>query len=214
FTGADLVGDANQLSYALTSRWLDAGDGSERARLGLGQVLYFRDRKVTLPGEAAATASSSPLVGEAFAALGGGVGVSGALHWDPHDSETDLGALALDYRPASDRLARLGYRYNRATLEQADLALSWPVSERWQFVGRWNYSLRASTSLETFAGIEYKSCCWSARVVVREYARDSVTPDDKDLAVLFQLELKGLSRVGQDIGNFLAASIPGYREPE
>jgi len=212
FTGADRFGDANQLTLALTSRWLDGGH--ERARIGIGQVLYFRDRKVTLPGTARETDDTSPLVAEARAALGGGFSVHGAMNWDPHDEQTDLGAVTIDFRPASGRLARLGYRRIRGAFEQTDVAVSWPLGDSWHAVGRWNYSLRASTTLETFAGIEYKSCCWSARMLVREFARDTETPNDRDLAVMFQIELKGLSRIGQNIGQFLTSAIPGYRESD
>ena len=42
FSGADRVGDANQLALALSSRLLTPGDGSEVARVSIGQLLYFR----------------------------------------------------------------------------------------------------------------------------------------------------------------------------
>jgi LPS-assembly protein len=213
FSGADRVGDANQLSVAVTSRFVDERNGSERARLDLGQILYFRDRKVTLPGQVVETESSSSIVGRATANLGRGVDVAAELVWDPHASRTDLGTFALSYRPDLVRLLRVAYRDNGSDIEQLDLGASWPLTANWHGVARWLYSLEAETSLETFAGFEYKSCCWAARLVLREFVRDTLVPDDKDTAVMFQLELSGLGRLGDDITSFLSSSLPGYRVP-
>jgi LPS-assembly protein len=213
FSGADRVGDANQLSIGVTSRFVDDRSGAERARLDLGQILYFRDRKVTLPGQAVETESSSPFVGRATASLGRGLGVTGELVWDPHSERTELGTFSLSYQPDLVRLLRVAYRDNGSDIEQLDLGISWPVATNWHGVARWLYSLEAETSLETFAGFEYKSCCWAARLVLREYVPDTLFPDEKDTAMMFQLELSGLGRLGDDITGFLRSSLPGYRVP-
>ena len=213
FSGADRVGDANQLSIGVTSRFVDDRSGAERARLDLGQILYFRDRKVTLPGQAVETESSSPFVGRATASLGRGLGVTGELVWDPHSERTELGTFSLSYQPDLVRLLRVAYRDNGNDIEQLDLGISCPVATNWHGVARWLYSLEAETSLETFAGFEYKSCCWAARLVLREYVPDTLFPDEKDTAMMFQLELSGLGRLGDDITGFLRSSLPGYRVP-
>ncbi len=49
FSGSDRVGDANQLTAALTTRLVDAKTGREKLKLSVGQIAYFQDRKVTLP---------------------------------------------------------------------------------------------------------------------------------------------------------------------
>ena len=64
FFGRDRIGDANQMTLALTSRLLDE-HGRERVRASVGQIRYFRDRRVTLDASDAAEASrSSELVAE------------------------------------------------------------------------------------------------------------------------------------------------------
>jgi LPS-assembly protein len=50
FTGRDRIGDANQLTAALTSRTLRAATGEELFRLSLGQIFYFADRRVQISG--------------------------------------------------------------------------------------------------------------------------------------------------------------------
>jgi LPS-assembly protein len=213
FSGADRVGDANQLSLAVSSRMIDDDSGVEHARFDLGQILYFRDREVTLPGQPVATESSSPIIGRVRASLDHNVGISGSLTWNPHTEHTDLGTLAVSYQPGQARLLHLAYRNNGDNIEQTDIGVSWPLGAQWQGVGRWVYSLRDKTSLETFAGFEYKSCCWAARLVLREFVPDTLLPDDKNTAVMFQLELSGLARIGDDITGFLSGTLPGYTEP-
>ena len=48
FSGGDRVGDSNQLTVALTSRFNDLVTGAERARFSIGQVHYYDDREVEL----------------------------------------------------------------------------------------------------------------------------------------------------------------------
>src|SRR5690606_34434331 len=51
--GWDRIANANQLTAALTSRWIDSITGAERARVAAAQRIYFTDQRVTLPGDAA-----------------------------------------------------------------------------------------------------------------------------------------------------------------
>jgi LPS-assembly protein len=213
FSGADRVGDANQLTLALTSRVIDNRSGSEWARFDLGQIVYFRDRDVTLPGGQPATEATSPLVGRARAALGGGLNVGASLTWNPHSEQTELGTFSLSYHPDRVRMFRFAYRNDGNAIEQTDFSTSWPLGAQWHAVGRWVYSLRDETSLETFAGFEYKSCCWAGRFLLREFVRDTLLPDEKEFAVMFQLELSGLGRLGDDVTGFLRGTLPGYTEP-
>ena len=49
FSGSDRVGDENKLSLGVTNRWIE-DNGFERQRISVGQAVYFKDRKVQLPG--------------------------------------------------------------------------------------------------------------------------------------------------------------------
>ena len=48
YLGNDRIGDANQLTLAVTSRFLDPATGAERLRVAVGQRFYFEDQQVTL----------------------------------------------------------------------------------------------------------------------------------------------------------------------
>jgi LPS-assembly protein len=63
--------------------------------------------------------------------------------------------------------------------------------------------------LDSFAGIEYDSCCWALRLVGRNFVND----DDHSTAIYLQLELKGLGSVGHRADRVLADGLMGYEVP-
>ncbi|MCL6271808.1 LPS-assembly protein LptD [Sansalvadorimonas sp. 2012CJ34-2] len=58
FNGYDRIGDTNQLSLGLTSRFLEEG-GFERFRFGIGQIFYFQHRKTYINPSLSATTDSN-----------------------------------------------------------------------------------------------------------------------------------------------------------
>ena len=216
FTGRDRVGDANQLSLAMTSRLLDLDSGREVFQASLGQRYFFRDREVTLPGPATwpgrarADEEVSELIAEVAARVGPQWWVRGTLQYDPNGSETEKAVFALRYQPFSGALINLGYRLRRSfsDVEQTDVSFRWPITQSLSLVGRWNYSLIAEQSLEAMGGIEYESCCWGVRFVSRRFLRN--TEGEFDTAMFVQFELKGLAGYGRSTASFLKKSIPGY----
>ncbi len=208
FSGADRVGDANQLSLALTTRLLSA-DGEEIIRGSVGQIRYFRDRKVTLPGEPRGTQDGSDLAAEVAASFARRWRALGAVLWNPSDEQTNRSTLSLRYQPDERRVINVAYRFIRDLTEQTDVSLAWPLARNWRAVGRFNYSLEENTTLEAFAGIEYESCCWGLRLVGRRYLTN--TEGDHSNAIFLELELKGLAGLGTGTSGFLEQSIPGYR---
>lgn len=207
FIGADRVGDANQLSAAVTSRLIDPASGRVLLTGSIGQVTYFNDRRVTLAGPADTTGRS-----EFIAELGTdptrAVSINTALVYDPQASETARSAIQLRWRPEDGKALHLSYRFRRGSVEQTDIGLAWPIAPRWRVVGRWNYSVADSESLESFGGIEYSSCCWTLRLVSRRYIFNRAGEFDRTL--FLQLELKGLASIGKSTDELLTRGIPGY----
>jgi len=208
FSGPDRMGDANQLTTALTTRVLDPQSGAQRLRASLGQITYFRDLKVTLPDEPVTTDNSSDLIGELGVALSREWNVATELQWDPSATRTDRGDVLLQYRADRRQLVNLSYRYRRATLNQTDVSFLWPLGNAWHLVGRWNYSLDDSTTLETLAGFGYESCCWALQLVGRSYVND--VNGDRTNGVYAQVEFKGLTSTGSQVDNLLERGILGY----
>ena len=214
FSGGDRVADANQLSFALTSRFIDGGDGRELLRGSIGQIVYFADRRVTLGDDDIDTRSSSDMVGEISAELPNNWFAKGNMQWDPHESRTVRGSFLASYRPDSDRIINIAHRSvntgSSAETEQLDLSALWPIRDNWRLAARWNYSLDADVSIESLLGIEYDNCCWALRFAMRRYISENGL--DHDNTVYLQLVLKGLAPVGQNYGALLENTILGYRD--
>jgi LPS-assembly protein len=213
FAGADRIGDANQLTLAVSSRMIDMGSGREAYRISAGQTYYFRDRQVYIPGGFAVDDRFSEFIAEAAASVGPDWTARGVVQWDPNEPQANLSAVSLRYHPDLDTVVNFGYRFRRTVsdIEQADVSVRWPLTERVAMVGRWYYSMKDSRSLETLGGIEYESCCWGLRVVGRRFLRNS--QGEFDNGVFMQVQFRGLGGLGQSADSFLTRGIPGYEDP-
>ena len=199
FVGADRVGDANQLTAAVTSRFLHA-DGAEQGRVSLGQVSYFSDQRVNLP-TGTVNQTRSNLIGEVSARLGQAWYLRTGLEWDSKERDTRKSSVYVHYRPAGDRIVNLGYRYTDNLLtgaaepeKLADISAQWPLSARWTGVARWNYSLPESRTVQAYAGLLYTSCCWAVRIAARHRLQ---VDGSLDTSVLFEFDLSGLAKMGE-----------------
>ena len=210
FSSADRTGDANQVTLALTSRLLSSGNGEEILRASIGQIFFFRDREIRLNNTTPIqTESTSDIVAELSARLFDDWRVTAGYQWNTAQSRTERNTFRLRYHPDDQRVFNAEYRFSHNdAMEQTDVSFRWPIHRRWGVVGRWNYAIPESRTLEVFTGVEYDSCCWSARAVVRRYLHNN--EGDVDNAVFFQLELKGLAGLGEVTTAFLRKSIPGY----
>jgi LPS-assembly protein len=116
--------------------------------------------------------------------------------------------MRFQYRPSTNKVLNLAYRFRRDSLEQGDLSLSWPVAKNWNIVGRYNFSFRDDEALEQFVGIEYESCCWGLRLVGRQHI--STRDGTQDSSIGLQLVLKGMASVGTAADKILERGILGY----
>lgn len=123
----------------------------------------------------------------------------------------DRSSFDVRYRPSGSGLVvNAGYRRQRtnADIDQTDLSFRLPLTGTLNVLGRWNYSLNDSRTLELVGGLEYESCCWGTRLVGRRFIRN--TEGDFDTGVFVQFEFKGLAGYGRSTASFLRKSIPGY----
>ncbi|MEX0731017.1 MAG: LPS-assembly protein LptD [Aquisalimonadaceae bacterium] len=214
FLGADRVGDANQATLGITSRFLDRATGTEYFRAAIGQTYYFADREVTLrPGEAPESRNRSDIIGELRATLPAGLLASTELHWDPDARQSNLGGARLSWQPDVASIVTAGYRLRRINgereIEQGDFAAVWPLGKRWHAFGGWRYALNEERTLESFGGLEYRDCCWAVRLINRYYREDRL--EEAERSIMLQFEFRGLGNFGDDIGSFLEETVFGYQ---
>ncbi len=197
FSGQDRVGDTEQLSLALTTRLLDAANGRELLSLGVGQSLYFRDRQVTLQAsDPVETREYSDVVAELASEPREGLRLGVTASWDPDQERERVLIGRLRYRNDSGGYFSSRYTYRRDNgLRQAEALLLWPLGERWRMLAGSHYDLEQEQYLENVTGLEYRSCCWAARLVGREQYNPTI--DDMEHSVLLTVELTGLGHMGE-----------------
>jgi LPS-assembly protein len=215
YLGNDRIGDANQLTLALTSRLLDAETGAERLRVSIGERFYFEDQRVLLAEAPRSAATSDVLLG-VEGRLSEAWSLAALWQYNFDASQTERLNAGIRYTPAPGRVLSASYRYSRqyfdpigtqSQLNQFDLAAQWPVTESWTLLGRWNFSLLGSKTLEAVAGVEYNAGCWVLRLVGQRLTTTTQTASN---SVYLQLELNGLARVGTSPLDLLRRSVPGY----
>jgi LPS-assembly protein len=195
FSGLDRIGDANQISYGVTTRFIDDQAGYEKLRAGLGQILYFRDRKVTLcspvgsvnsvipcvdqPNNPMNTYNKSPLSGVLNYYLNPVWSLTANSIWDVQSNKFNNQSVALHYEPDVRKIVNLAYGYvfngdiqvndvpgsSSSNLSQTDFSFAWPLARDWSTVGRWTQNWNHHHFQNLLYGLQYDSCCWAVRFV-------------------------------------------------
>lgn len=193
FSGFDRIGDANQLSYAITTRWLSEQTGFERASFSVGQIKYFTARNVQLCrsltgpcfanpyeiGQLSPFAATSPIASRGVFNLNSVWGITGDYVWDPATSATNNGDINLHYQPAPNAILNFGYTYlvngditqvrnnglaNNA-LHQALVAFSLPLNTKWSTIGAYSHNISKNYGMMSLLGMQYDNCCWAVRIL-------------------------------------------------
>jgi LPS-assembly protein len=238
FAGTDRIQDANQLSVALTSRFVDASTGREKLKLNLGNIVYFRNRNVTLDNiySPVETSRISPIIAELNSQLTDHISVETGMQWDNHANEITRGKAAIHFINQPNQIINAGYIYRRNPLipdhlddiTQSDVSFHWPIYDDWSVVGRWQYSLLYNKTQEGFFGLEKENCCWRFRIIGRQYinsfaytspilavgANAAIAQAQAQTGIFFQIELKGLAGIGDRLDAFFERNIYGYRRSE
>ena len=212
YAGIDRIGDANEFTAAVTTRFIEPTSGAERLRATLGQRFYLSDQRVTLPEEKLRDRRRTDILGALSGRVTGAVSLDSLWQYDPFQRQTQRFNFAARYRPEFGKALNLSYRYApdlSESFEDFDLSAQWPLARRWFGIGRMTRSLREKRVTEAVAGVEYLSTCgcWVFRTAAHRFA----TREDRATnALFFQLELTGLGGIGPSPVNLLTRSVPGY----
>lgn len=224
FSGHDRINDANEITFALTSRLIESATGNERLRLAAGQRIRFTDRRVVLGSQQQQTTSDkSDFIAAITGRLTPVITTDTSVQIDQNKLRMEKIRTGVSYHPEPGKVFNLGYRFTRGIpglvqtnpfflppgvgLEQVDASTQWPFLKNWQGMASVNYSLKDDKLLAGLVGVEYNACCWSLRMVLNRF----ITATERTSTSFFvQLELNGLMRIGNNPIRVLQQGIPGY----
>ncbi|HLB58376.1 MAG TPA: LPS-assembly protein LptD, partial [Gammaproteobacteria bacterium] len=123
FSGLDRIADANQISAGVTTRFIDQQSGLEKVRAGLGQIFYFKNRRVTLcydpvicnplPVLAENRRNRSPLSGMLTYNLNPNWSATATTIWNSYTDQLDNQTVTLQYERDPKRVINVAYSFVR-----------------------------------------------------------------------------------------------------
>lgn len=210
YVGNDRINDANQLSFALTSRFIENSSGAQRLSASIGQRYYFSDQKVTTPGVPRRENNSSDIIAGISGQLKNSWIIDAFWQYNTDNSNSVRSSISTRYNPEPGKVLNLGYSYRQDSIDQIDASSQWSFGSNWYGIGRINYSFKENRIIETIGGLEYNAGCWQARAVMQ---RITTATANERYAFFFQLELGGLASIGANPMKIIERNIPGYTSP-
>lgn len=222
FVGGDRISDARQVTASVTTRFIENLTGIERLRAAIGQRYYFGTQRVTLSTNEALGISGATTGNisrsDFLAAVSGQVSdkwtLDSGFQYSASIRKFEKTNVSARYNAEGGRLLNFSYRFTRDSLKQIDISTQWPfgrVAPAWTLLARANHSLRDGRLIEGLLGVEYNEGCWELRLVAHRFATAATTYSN---SIQFQLELKGLSKLGINPLETLKQNISGYRRSE
>lgn len=229
FSGRDRVGDTNQITTALTSRFYNAYN-EELIRLNIGEIFYFADRKTTLypthflPKSLRRT--HSDLVINLDIYPNKNWSFSSGIEWDPQTTDTNKAFVSFQYLPGIGKVINLDYYWMKCdpgqpltlagthhALEQIDASFTWPLYRKLSLLGQAHYDFQENRMVTMLGGLEYQSCCLAYQLVGSRYLKpnNGLVEPVYEHGIFFQIMFKGLTTLSfSGADRHLATAIPGY----
>ena len=215
FVGHDRIGDSNQVTLALTSRYLETS-GAERLRVAVAQRINLSDPRVTLDQSVTAKTAAEDILLLLSGRVSSELRLDANLQYDQTAGDINRMNVGAFWQPGSMRVLNAQYRrdsrnipgYPFTDFELVDFSGQWPLSQRWYGVGRINYLLDEKRPGQSLLGVEYLADCWIFRAVAQRI------PTAAGLAtthIFMQLEFNGLAMLGSSPMKALRGSVPGYQ---
>lgn len=199
YTGADRIGDTQQVAAALTSKLLN-DEGETLFEIGAGQIFYLTDRRVDL-NTGTHTAPQQHARSDYFIKLATQLdrfqfASSNQLREKDWRLTQTQNRLKIDLHSRLNLLAvHQGYDLHRPATRQETLAtgIMFKLSHNWELANYLQYDLAKNRQSELATGLRYESCCWANELIVE---RNQAADGRYNHGIRYVIEFKGLSSIG------------------
>lgn len=194
FVGVDRVGDANQLSWSLTSRFIDDQSGAERLRLSLGSYYKFQAQRVygcqnfvgimcnddlNRIGYVSPEAGLAPLQFLGELKLSNSMTIFSNLDYILSSRKVTSAMMNFHYEPEQNHIIDASYRFlldgDQAQLinsfrtntnwHQFRISYAWPFNDHWRSLASWSYNIGYKFTPSYLFGLQYDDCCVAVRLL-------------------------------------------------
>jgi LPS-assembly protein len=236
FTGIDRIGDTSQISLGLTSRFINQASGEEKIRLGVGDIIYFKNRRVTLcndnscldnPQNPDNNQRLSPLssffeykVNSLWKFTANGI-------WNIPSKKLNNSSLNFHYQQDNNHIVNIGYQFannadilsgiqstnNANNLHITDFSFVWPMTRDVSAIGLYSRDWNKGHFQNLLYGVQYDTCCFAVQFVGgRTFT--NMKPDSSyqyNNEFYIQVSLKGIGNINAGNAASLLKSISGYK---
>jgi len=177
------------------TRLLPAAGGQEIMRASIGEIFYFRDRRVTLCEEFTPTQEkgcifyersimdrNSDIFAQAEFHINPTWSANAFTQWNYSHQKMEQASFNLQHKLGGNKIINMDYYWLRHDLEyvnpvtgetgklhQADISFLFPLNLHWQLLSLWRYDLQKRHIVELLAGVEYNGCCIALQLVGSRY---------------------------------------------
>lgn len=239
FSGLDRIGDANQIGLGVATRLIDQNSGLEKVRLGVGEIVYFEHRNVTLCNDDSCSDNPSNHSNQQrLSPISGLLSYNVNPHWNfrtdviynPISREMDNTTVTFHYQPEEQRIFNFAYTFAhggdvlsgivdtddpRNNLKVTTFSFAWPVFRDISALGLWGQNWNHAHLQNLLVGLQYDTCCWGVRLVGGR-AFVGYDPNNNNRAQFnnegyIEFALKGLGEIGTGNPSGQLSNITGYK---
>ncbi|OCG04722.1 LPS assembly protein LptD [Gilliamella sp. wkB112] len=212
YSGLDRIASTNNLAAGVTTRLYD-DNKLEKFNFSIGQITYFTKSKTSEHNnelDKNSDTGSITWATDSFWQVSDDLIFRSGVQYDTRINTISLANTIFEYRPSSEKLLQLSYRYAnhnyidtvsnsntyyKQDISQAGVMTTWPLSQTVNAVGSYYYDVKLGQTADGFVGLHYSDCCWGMTV---QYGRKLTDWDrneskyENKFSVNF--ELQGLGR--------------------
>lgn len=205
FTGNDRLGDTEQYTLAVESRFYDAHN-QERWALKLGQIFYLEDRLISVEGDdrsAIETADKSALLGSVSYKENEQLNLTLDLNYNTEEDLLELGRFSALFSQRNGVRFTTNYLYqvDSDTLgtetKQSQIGGIIPLTDNVHFFYQHDYDWLTDSEIKNVAGFGFENCCIKASASYQRW-RDS--DDEQNDGFFLRFILRSLGTAGSGNG--------------
>lgn len=183
YSGLDRIPSTNKISTGITTRFYDINK-VERFNFSIGQTTYFTKSRTSENNtklDRNSDTGSITWAADNFWQISDEIVFRGGVQYDTRLDAISLANSIFEYRPSSNKLIQLSYRYAnhkyidtvdlnsiynnyKQNISQTGIMTTWPLSETVSAVGSYYHDVKKGQMVDGFVGLHYSDCCWGMTV--------------------------------------------------